>query len=129
LYNWFAVITGKLCPTGWHIPTDPEWATLINFLGGLNFAGGKLKETGTIHWAAPNNGATNETGFTALPGGCRSGGDGFFYVLGQYGNWLTSTQFNTNQIRSIAIGYPDSRIFRDSICIKSEGMAIRCIKD
>ncbi len=129
LYNWFAVNTGQLCPTGWHVPSDAEWKNLINFLGGSDVAGGKLKETGTIHWAAPNNGATNEKGFTALPGGCRSGGDGIFYVLGQYGNWLTSTQFNANQIRTIAIGYPDSRIFRDSACIKNEGMAIRCIRD
>jgi uncharacterized protein (TIGR02145 family) len=129
LYNWFAANSGKLCPAGWHVSTDAEWIKLINFAGGLTVAGGKLKETGTIHWAAPNNGATNETGFTALPGGCRSGGSGIFYALGQWGNYLTATPLNAYQIRTIAIGYQDSRIFRDSICSKSEGMAVRCVKD
>jgi uncharacterized protein (TIGR02145 family) len=128
LYNWFAVITGKLCPTGWHMPTDPEWATLITYLGGLDIAGGKLKETGTIHWAAPNNGATNETGFTGLPGGIR-GSDGVFYVLGQYGTWWTSTQFTATQARSIAIGYPDGRIFRDTVMSKNDGKSVRCVRD
>ncbi len=61
--------TRGICPDGWHIPTDKEWQTLINYLGGAQIAGGKLKETGTRHWKSPNEGATNETGFRALPGG------------------------------------------------------------
>jgi uncharacterized protein (TIGR02145 family) len=72
LYNWYAVNTGKLCPLGWHIPTRDDYTTLMLFLDtdgtwDNNDAGGKLKETGTIHWLSPNIGATNESGFTALP--------------------------------------------------------------
>jgi uncharacterized protein (TIGR02145 family) len=72
LYNWFTVSTGKLCPAGWHVPSDAEWTTLYGYLGGAGVAGGKLKETGTTHWISPNTGATNSSGFTALPGGTLS---------------------------------------------------------
>jgi uncharacterized protein (TIGR02145 family) len=65
--------TQGICPNGWHMPTEKEWLTLIEHLGGPVMAGGKLKESGTAHWLSPNNGATNETGFTALPGGYVSG--------------------------------------------------------
>jgi uncharacterized protein (TIGR02145 family) len=71
LYNWYTVNRGKLCPIGWHVPTDAEWTTLTTYLGGESVAGGRLKETGTMHWVSPNVGAINETGFTALPGSCR----------------------------------------------------------
>jgi uncharacterized protein (TIGR02145 family) len=71
LYNWYAVNTGNLCPTGWHVPSDAEWTILTDYLGGISIAGGKLKEAGTAHWISPNEGATNESGFTALPSGLR----------------------------------------------------------
>jgi uncharacterized protein (TIGR02145 family) len=74
LYNGVAVSTSKLCPTGWHVPTDAEWTTLTTYLGGESVAGGKLKETSLTHWDYINTGATNETGFTALPGGYCDGG-------------------------------------------------------
>jgi uncharacterized protein (TIGR02145 family) len=85
LYNWPAAMAGSassnanpsgvqgVCPAGWHLPSDAEWTELTDYLGGKSVAGGKLKETGTTHWASPNTGATNETGFTALPGGYRYG--------------------------------------------------------
>jgi uncharacterized protein (TIGR02145 family) len=69
LYNFYTVQTGKLCPTGWHVPSEQEWYTLFDYLGGFGVCAGKLKETGTTHWMTPNTGATNESGFTALPGG------------------------------------------------------------
>jgi uncharacterized protein (TIGR02145 family) len=86
LYNWDAT-TGKLCPVGWHVSTDRDWETLVDYCGGWEIAGGKLKEAGTTHWKSPNTGATNEFGFTALPTGGRSC-DGNFSVLGRdLGYW------------------------------------------
>ena len=69
LYNWYTISTGKLCPKGWHIPSYEEWTTLIDYLGGEGVAGGKMKTTGTTYWATPNRGATNLSGFSALPSG------------------------------------------------------------
>jgi uncharacterized protein (TIGR02145 family) len=89
LYNWYAVSTGMLCPQGWHVPSDNDWTILENFLG-YEGVGGQLKEVGTAHWASPNQGATNGTGFTALPGGSRTT-DGLFDGIGLYNNWWTST--------------------------------------
>lgn len=90
LYNWYAVHSGNLCPTGWHVPSDSEWTALTDFLGGESTAGGKLKEAGTSHWDTPNTGATNESGFTALPGGFR-GAQGIWYNIGYWGQYWTST--------------------------------------
>ena len=80
LYNWLAVNTGKLAPVGWHVPSVEEWNTLVLWLGGTNIAGGKMKEKGNSHWNLPNTGATNESGFTGLPGGGRDY-SGNFYIL------------------------------------------------
>jgi uncharacterized protein (TIGR02145 family) len=85
LYNWNAVNSGKLCPPGWHVPTQAEWETLRNFLGSVATAGAKLKETGTSHWQSPNTGATDEYGFKALPGGERYQ-EGEFNYLGTKSN-------------------------------------------
>lgn len=127
LYNWHAVNTGKLCPQGWHVPDEGEWTELIEYLGGTVKAGSKLKEEGTFHWDAPNPGATNESGFTALAGGAR-GVDGSFILSGRlcafwsatgYGSW-SAKSFNLNntdgEVRNIAYGV-------------TNGMSVRCIKD
>ena len=86
LYNWYAVSTGKLAPTGWHVPTDSEWAVLTTYVGntyygGLDSAGGALKSTDKTYWLSPNTGATNSSGFSALPGGFRDY-VGTFYSIG-----------------------------------------------
>lgn len=84
LYTWPAAV--QAAPRGWRLPTKEEWEELINSLGGVNSAGGKLKESGTAHWNAPNTGATNSSGFAALPGGFR-GPDGLYYELGKHGDY------------------------------------------
>ena len=81
LYNWQTVNTGKLAPEGWRVPTNDDWGILTTYLGGEISAGGKMKETGTTHWLSPNTCATNESGFSALPGGYRAS-DGNFDRLG-----------------------------------------------
>jgi uncharacterized protein (TIGR02145 family) len=104
LYNWYAVagiwdeasktdatLRKKLAPTGWHVPTDAEWTTLITTLGGTSVAGGKMKAT-TL-WNSPNTNATNSSGFTGLPGGYRDNGG--FGGLGYYGYWWSSSEVGT----------------------------------
>jgi uncharacterized protein (TIGR02145 family) len=98
IYNWYAVATGKLCPKGWHVPTDAEWKDLMDYAGGSQASGdnpAKLKEAGTAHWKAPNKGATNEVYFTALPAGEISslGSDN---EPGTSTNWWTSTEDSSN---------------------------------
>jgi uncharacterized protein (TIGR02145 family) len=89
LYNWHAVDTGKLCPTGFFVPSSDTYAALTDFLGGEAVAGGAMKETGTALWQAPNTGATNKSGFSARPAGCRAGAGSFAY-LGQTAVWWAS---------------------------------------
>jgi len=104
LYQWNEIMqyvttegTTGLCPAGWHIPTDSEWTTLITNLGGTAVAGGKMKETGTTHWNSPNN-ATNESGFTALPGGCNNGG---FNYMGTFGLFWSSSEYTPDYVLRI----------------------------
>ncbi|MFC2100641.1 FISUMP domain-containing protein [Bacteroidota bacterium] len=127
LYNWYAINTGNLCPIGWHIPSYAEWKKLTNYLGGDSIAGGKLKEKGTTHWQNPDIEATNESGFTALPGGGRYFG-GAFYSIGNGGYWWSSTEGST-----INAWYWGMSYFHNSIHIeyddKKFGLSVRCLKD
>lgn len=127
LYNWYTVNTSNLCPTGWHVPTNLEWIILTDFLEGESLAGGKLKETGTSHWASPNTAATNESGFTALPGGARFS-FGPFNFVGDYGYWWSSSESNTAEAWGRRMDYDSSHVFRDSF-IKQSGFSVRCLKD
>ena len=127
LYNWYAVNTGKLCPTGWHVPSDAEWATLITYLGDTTKAGGKLKETGTTHWVSPNTGATNSTGFTALPGGSHYT-NGVFYLNGKYGWYWGTTENTSSDAWHIYLQYNTSLIYRTAGS-KGLGFSVRCLKD
>jgi len=129
LYNWYAVNTGKLCPTGWHVPTDAEWTTLINYLGGENIAGGKLKEISITHWSGPNTGATNETGFTALPGGYRSNFSDDFNHIGYGGYWWSATtEYSTDFVWCREIFYYYNTVDR-YYQNKKYGFSVRCLKD
>ncbi len=129
LYNWFAVSTEKLAPIGWHVPTDAEWITLIDYLGGENVAGGKLKESGTEHWNSPNTSATNESGFTALSSGYRGILDGKFYDLGRYEHWWSSNSFDANTAWLRTLIFSGSNIYRYDLFSKSRGLSVRCVKD
>lgn len=130
LYNWYAVANTNpknVCPTGWHVPTDAQLTTLVTYLGGEALAGGKLKETGTAHWLTPNTGATNETGFTALPGGYRNT-SGTFGLLGNTGFWWSSSEQNTNYSWYYYIYYGNGSLIRlDNE--KHIGSSVRCLKD
>jgi len=126
LYNWYAVNTNKLCPTGWHVPTHAEYSFLLDpsFRDSI---GGNLKETGSVHWNLPNTGATDQTGFTALPGGYR-GLSGNFYSKGEQGIWWTSTSDNDFVGVSWYLRNDDSR-FSPHWTSKRGGFSVRCIMD
>jgi uncharacterized protein (TIGR02145 family) len=132
LYNWYTVNTGKLCPVGWHVPDDQEWLILTDYLGGLSVAGGMLKEMGNTHWSTPNADATNETGFTALPGGFRGNSDfvlGIFNGLGNSGYWWSSTENGTSFAWDRGIYYDSGSIYEYGFENKKFGDSVRCIKD
>jgi len=128
LYNGYAVSTNKLCPEGWHISTDGEWITLIKFLGGEKIAGGKLKESGITHWLEPNAGATNESGFTALPGGTRYT-NGLFFTIRKIGYWWTYTgsdAYYNGWYRSMS---STNRTVNRNYSDFTNGFSVRCIRD
>lgn len=127
LYNGYAVNTNKLCPNGWHISTDAEWTTLIEILGGENVAGGKLKELGTTHWREPNSYATNESGFTALPGGTRYT-NGLFFTIKTIGYWWTFTGSNVLNGRYRSMSSTNGAVSRNYID-STNGFSVRCVKD
>ncbi len=134
LYNWYVVDPSnmnKIAPVGWHIPSDAEWTILTNYLGGLSLAGDKLRETGTSHWANPNNGSTNESGFTGLPGGIRyfaAISTGTFETLGRgSGYWSSTSDGSTSAAwcRQLMVNLP----FYRGANTKRFGFSVRCIKD
>jgi uncharacterized protein (TIGR02145 family) len=127
LYNWYAASAGNLCPEGWHVPTNDEWITLATFLGGTGNDGGKLKESGTAHWSSPNTGATNETGFSALPAGFRYL-NGVFDTFGQVGYWWSATEYNASWAYYCRLHH-DNTSFGSPYYVKVDGFSVRCLKD
>jgi uncharacterized protein (TIGR02145 family) len=153
LYNWYAVNTGKICPVGWHVPNDDEWKQLEIYLGvdiskakkkkfyQIYFDSAvKLKEKGTTHWKSHNEGATNETGFTALPGGSRNY-IGVFHSYGESGTWWSSTSktetykyylWSTPQ-EIVSSSYWNifylTRYLDQGFNNPRSGFSVRCIKD
>ena len=127
LYNWYAASNSKLCPTGWHVPTANEWATLITSLGGESVAGGKLKEAGTAHWKTTITGVDNSSGFTALPGGCHNT-DNIFYAIETYGWWWSSMESSSTEAWHIYLQNTTTAVTSTSGS-KSLGFSVRCIKD
>jgi uncharacterized protein (TIGR02145 family) len=128
LYNWYAVKDSRnIAPSGWHMPSNSEWMILVDFLGGHEVAGGKIKETGTTHWQSPNQGATNESGFSALPGGLRRL-DGSYNDIGYYAYLWTSTENNTGLAGYWFLRH-NSSAFDRSDYYKQCGISVRCVKD
>jgi uncharacterized protein (TIGR02145 family) len=140
LYTWAAVMNGAfsssaspsgiqgVCPTGWHVPSDSEWTILTDYLGDEDIAGGKLKETGTIHWNSPNADATNETGFKALPGGNRND-NGLFDGIGYSGFWWSATETGAANVWFRDLGYDGGGIGRNGLGNKEYGFSVRCLRD
>jgi uncharacterized protein (TIGR02145 family) len=139
LYNWYAVTSGKLCPVGWHVPTEEEWQALEMFLGmsdteasapfgwrgEADNIGGKMKEAGLVHWSAPNKGATNESEFGALPGGARNL-YGIYEYVNDYGYWWTSTDADNSNGIARSISYNLTSIYK-SHYFKQSGFSVRCV--
>jgi uncharacterized protein (TIGR02145 family) len=128
LYNWYAINDERnIAPYGWHIPSNEEWLVLANYLGGASIAGGKLKESGTLHWLSPNKGATNESGFTALPAGCRMA-NGSFVSINVSGRWWRKDEFTAESGVSWYMAYSHD-LLGWAFYLKQYGFSVRCIKD
>ena len=137
LYNWYAVAgihdtdpstpNKILAPQGWHVPSDAEWFTLTDFLGGGQVAGGKMKSTGTSLWLSPNTAATNESGFSGLPGGYRFF-DGSFGLIGNSGFWWSSSENDTASAWNRILNSNHGNVY-SSIYNKENGFSVRCLRD
>jgi uncharacterized protein (TIGR02145 family) len=127
LYNFYAVADPRnVCPKGWHVPSLIEWETMINSLGGNDVAGGKLKEKGTAHWAEPNEGATNGSGFTGFPAGMREQSGYIDFTISGY--YWTSTSKNEGLGQIEALRYSTGNVFSGEYP-KTAGASVRCVRD
>jgi len=127
LYDWE---TAKdVCPDGWYLPSESEWIKLRDYLGGISVAAGKLKESGTTHWRSPNTGATNISGFKALPGGRRNT-NGFYSDIGTFAFFWSSTKWPNGNTAAMALelGYA-TESFVSGPHHMDNGFSVRCIKD
>ena len=135
LYNWYAVDDERgVCPASWHVPTDGEYTALTDYLGGTSVAGGKMKECTegscpeSEYWNSPNTGATNESGFTGLPGGYRYDGIGYYSNMGFGGYFWSSTESNSDYAWLRLLGYLSSGVYRLGNS-KENGFSVRCVMD
>jgi uncharacterized protein (TIGR02145 family) len=136
LYNWET--SNSVCPDGWHLPSDAEWKELEIFLGmskteadaiferGLD-EGGKMKETGTVHWKSPNTGSNNFSGFNALPGGYRAS-HGYFNDLGNYAYFWSASEDVSDNAWYRLLNYSNAVIYRN-VNNKAFAFSVRCFKD
>lgn len=126
LYNFYAVDTKKLCPSGWHVPTNAEWDTMLDYLGGG--VGAALKLKNTSGWSSNGNG-TNEVNFRALPGGSREPNNGTFYNIGGYGYWWSSLNESNNTVTIRDMNFSSSVVTYSSGSSRSTGFSVRCLRD
>jgi uncharacterized protein (TIGR02145 family) len=127
LYNYHSVVSGKLCPAGWHVPSKDDWQQLRSISADTLSAGGSLKEEGTTHWRTPNTGAVNSTGFTALPAGIRYF-EGTFNSLSYFTSFWSSTEADSNNGWYLSLYYSDAVAGMNKIS-KKDGFSVRCLKD
>jgi uncharacterized protein (TIGR02145 family) len=125
LYTFITART--VCPIGWHLPSYGEWSVIIDFLGGEKVAGGKMKSTGTTLWRTPNTGATNESGFSGLPGGYRDN-PGEFLNLGSVGVWWSSSEYDDSSAWLLYLGSYSGNVDRYHLN-KGYGLSVRCLRD
>lgn len=135
-YNWYAVNSGKLCPSGWHVPGEDEWKVFKLFLGmqpeligGDTTCGNKIKETGTINWVEGSVAATNESGFTALPGGTRFDDGPFDWEGGAAGWWSAAKFIPSASVYSHWVIFNKDWFYKTSNFWSTWGLNVRCIKD
>jgi uncharacterized protein (TIGR02145 family) len=127
LYNFYVIENDhNVCPAGWHVPSKQEWITLKIYLGSDTLVGGKMKEVGTTHWLVPNTSATNESGFSAIPGGL--GYDGYFQYIGMYACWWSSSIDSYEKSYYEMLSYKSSRFIEHS-GYNEFGYSIRCLRD
>jgi uncharacterized protein (TIGR02145 family) len=124
-YNFEAA--KRACPVGWHLPSEAEWTVLTDFAGGGSVVGGNLKEAGTLHWQSPNTGATNLSGFTALPHGYRTL-TGFLSNATKIASFWTSTESMFPNVKSIRLEYNKSTVSTNE-SDRNVGISLRCVKD
>ncbi|MFC1725510.1 FISUMP domain-containing protein [candidate division KSB1 bacterium] len=128
LYNWYSVNDSRnIAPEGWHVPTDEEWQELVDYLGGSSVAGGKLKEAGTSHWDSPNAGATDESGFTGLPGGHRNDANGNYYSMGRDASFWSSSEYSSSGAWMRYLSDYIADLYH-TYYGKSYGLSVRCVK-
>jgi uncharacterized protein (TIGR02145 family) len=127
LYNGYTVVTGKLCPDGWHIPEKQEWLVLREFLGDSIKAGGKMKETGTENWQSPNRGADNSSGFTAVAAGIRYF-EGTFSSNQSYTSMWSATDASQGELWCTSLYFADTNLSLNHRSNKY-GFSVRCIKN
>jgi uncharacterized protein (TIGR02145 family) len=127
LYNWYAVKNEKLCPVGWKVPKETDWKRLIDSLKGTSVAGGKMKHAGSQYWTATNTGATNSSGFRALPGGYRNIASEFRFIR-DYGFWWSATTFDENSAWYHHLYYYSPRSYRNHFKFNM-GYSVRCVKE
>jgi len=129
LYNWYAVVDNRgVCPENFHVPTDEEYTQLTIYLGGSDVAGGKMKEAGLEHWNSPNTGATNESGFSGLPGGFRNT-SGAYVDMGSLGVFRSSSEYSSSQAWIHSLWYEDAVVYRGFNMQKNSGNSVRCVGD
>ncbi len=127
LYNWHAVVDQRqIAPEGWHVPQKADWEKLIEYLGGAAVAGGKMKQSGTEYWNGPNYGATNESGFTALPVGVRSN-SGYYIEFGYNAYfWASSESGLSGFALNLSYGHAKTLLGGHD---KQLGYSVRCVRD